>query len=123
MFEHSLISNRADWVNSTYLNDDSDAVAAYFGAIRTSMNVDYALEAAKYAAAPGLSAETKRRLDLLRILFGKQPRQRRARRRNSMISRHGSSPPMARGRERSRASRSMAATLRSRWGTTATPKN
>ena len=66
MFEHSLISNRADWVNSTYLNDDSDAVAAYFGAIRTSMNVDYALEAAKYAAAPGLSAETKRRLDLLR---------------------------------------------------------
>ena len=66
MFEHSLISNRAAWVNSTYLNDDSDAVAAYFGAIRTSMNVDYALEAAKYAAAPGLSAETKRRLDLLR---------------------------------------------------------
>ena len=66
MFEHSLISNRADWVNSTYLNDDSDAVAAYFGAIRTSMNVDYALEAAKYATAAGLSAETKRRLDLLR---------------------------------------------------------
>ncbi|MCE3460700.1 hypothetical protein LB320_14795, partial [Staphylococcus aureus] len=61
MFEHSLISNRADWVNSTYLNDDSDAVAAYFGAIRTSMNVDYALEAAKYATAAGLSAETKRR--------------------------------------------------------------
>lgn len=30
------------------------------------MTVDYALEAAKYATAPGLSVETKRRLDLLR---------------------------------------------------------
>ena len=66
MFDLSLISSRADWVNATYLNDDSDAVAAHFGAINTAMKVDYALEAAKYAAVPGLSAETKRRLDLLR---------------------------------------------------------
>lgn len=66
MFDHSLISSRAAWINSTYISDDSDAVAAYFGAIGTTMAVDYALEAAKYAAAPGLSAETKRRLDLLR---------------------------------------------------------
>ena len=66
MFDHSLISSRADWVNATYLNDDSDAVAAYFGSINTAMKVDYALEAAKYATAPGLSVETRRRLDLLR---------------------------------------------------------
>ncbi|WP_188064191.1 M2 family metallopeptidase [Sphingobium sp. KCTC 72723] len=66
MFDHSLISSRADWVNASYLNDDSDAVAAYFGSINTAMKVDYALEAAKYATAPGLSVETKRRLDLLR---------------------------------------------------------
>ena len=66
MFDHSLISSRAAWINSTYISDDSDAVAAYFGAIGTTMTVDYALEAAKYATAPGLSVETKRRLDLLR---------------------------------------------------------
>jgi len=66
MFDHSRISSRAAWINSTYISDDSDAVAAYFGAIGTTMTVDYALEAAKYATAPGLSVETKRRLDLLR---------------------------------------------------------
>ncbi|MEG8221616.1 M2 family metallopeptidase [Sphingomonas sp. HH69] len=66
MFDHSLISSRAAWINSTYISDDSDAVAAYFGAIGTTMTIDYALEAAKYATAPGLSVETKRRLDLLR---------------------------------------------------------
>lgn len=66
MFDHSLISSRAAWINATYISDDSDAVAAHFGAIGTRMTVDYALEAAKYATAPGLSVETKRRLDLLR---------------------------------------------------------
>lgn len=66
MFDHSLISSRADWINSTYITDDSDALAAYFGAIRTSMNVDYALEAAQFSTAPGLSEETRRRLNLLR---------------------------------------------------------
>ena len=66
MLEHGLISSRAGWVNATYINDDSDAVAAHFGSIGTAMRVDYALEAAKYAAAPGLSMETQRRLDRLR---------------------------------------------------------
>ncbi|MBB3981572.1 peptidyl-dipeptidase A [Sphingobium fontiphilum] len=66
MFDHSLIASRADWVNSTYITDDTDALAAYFGAIRTEMNVNYALEAARLATAPGLSAETKRQLDMLR---------------------------------------------------------
>ena len=66
MFDQSLVQNHADWINATYINDDSDALAAYFGAIRTRMTVDYALEAAKFADAPGLSAETKRRLLMLR---------------------------------------------------------
>lgn len=66
MFDHSLISGRAEWINATYITQDSDALAAYFGAIRTEMNVDYALEAAKFSSAPGLSDETKRRLNLLR---------------------------------------------------------
>jgi peptidyl-dipeptidase A len=66
LFDFSLINGRAQWINSTYITDDSDALAAYFGAISTTMSVDYALEAAKYATAPGLSVETKRRLNMLR---------------------------------------------------------
>ncbi|SCW46542.1 peptidyl-dipeptidase A [Sphingobium faniae] len=66
MFDQSLIQSRADWINATYITDDSDALAAYFGAIHTRMTVDYALEAAKFADKPGLSAETKRRLMMLR---------------------------------------------------------
>ncbi|EQB32334.1 M2 family metallopeptidase [Sphingobium ummariense] len=66
MFDHSLIAGRAEWINATYITDDTDAVSAYFGSIRTKMNVDYALDAAKFMAAPGLSEETKRRLTLLR---------------------------------------------------------
>jgi len=66
MFDQSLIQNRADWINATYISDDSDALAAWFGAIRTRMTVDYALEAAKFAEAKGLSEETKRRLLMLR---------------------------------------------------------
>ncbi|BAV63747.1 M2 family metallopeptidase [Sphingobium cloacae] len=66
MFDQSLIQSRADWINATYINDDSDALAAYFGAINTRMTVDYALEAAQFIDTPGLSAETKRRLTMLR---------------------------------------------------------
>ncbi len=66
MFDHSVVAARADWLNATHISEDSDALAAYFGAIRTTMSVDYALESAKYATAPGLTPETKRRLDMLR---------------------------------------------------------
>ncbi|QUT07974.1 M2 family metallopeptidase [Sphingobium phenoxybenzoativorans] len=66
MAAHDLTQNRVDWINSTYITDDSDALAAEVGAKRTAMNVDFALEAAKYANAPGLSAETQRRLNLVR---------------------------------------------------------
>lgn len=66
LFDQSLISSKAAWINATYITDDTDAMASYFGAIDTTMRVDYALEAAKFATAPGLSAETRRRLILLR---------------------------------------------------------
>ncbi|MFB0875377.1 MULTISPECIES: M2 family metallopeptidase [unclassified Sphingobium] len=66
MFDHSIINGRASWLNATYLTDDSDAVASYFGAIDTKMRVEFALEAAKFATAPGLTPETRRRLTLLR---------------------------------------------------------
>jgi peptidyl-dipeptidase A len=66
LYDFSLISSRAAWVNATYINDDSDAVAAYFGTISTEKGVKYATEAAKYARIQGLDFDTARKLDLMR---------------------------------------------------------
>ena len=66
LYDFSLISSRAQWVNNTYINDDSDAVAAYFGTIATEKGVKYATEAAKYARIQGLDFDTARKLDLMR---------------------------------------------------------
>ena len=64
--DFSNISQQAAWINSTYINDDSDAVAAYFGTIGTEKGVKYASEAARYAAVPGLDFDTARKLNILR---------------------------------------------------------
>ncbi|MPT48134.1 MAG: peptidase M2 family protein [Sphingobium sp.] len=64
--DESLDASRIAWINSTYINDDTDALAASSGARLTEMGVNYALDAAKYAQAPGLSAVTRRKLDMLR---------------------------------------------------------
>ena len=45
--EFSLISSKAAWVNSTYITDDTDALAAHFGTIGTEMGVKFASEAAR----------------------------------------------------------------------------
>ncbi len=57
--DFSMVSSRAAWVNETYVNDDSDAVAAYFGAIGTEKGVRYAKEAARWAQIQGLDADTQ----------------------------------------------------------------
>jgi peptidyl-dipeptidase A len=64
--DFSVINNRAQWVNATYITDDTDTLAAYFGTIGTEMGVRYASEAARYLTAPGLSPDTRRKLNLLR---------------------------------------------------------
>ena len=66
LFDLSVIGSRAGWVNATYINDDTDALAAYFGTIGTEKGVKYALEAAKFAQAPGLDPDTQRKLNILR---------------------------------------------------------
>src|SRR5512141_491667 len=66
LHDQALIQSRADWVNNTYVTDDTDAVSAYFGAIGTEKGVRYAKEAARWAAVPGLDPDTRRKLDLLR---------------------------------------------------------
>ncbi|MBX7481041.1 M2 family metallopeptidase [Qipengyuania qiaonensis] len=57
---------RVSWINSTYIIDDTDALAAKYGAEATEMSVRYANEAAKYAQVQGLDPEVARKLDILR---------------------------------------------------------
>jgi len=64
--EFSVINSRAQWVNSTYITQDTDALAAYFGTIGTEMGVRFATEAARYLNVPGLDADTRRKLTILR---------------------------------------------------------
>jgi peptidyl-dipeptidase A len=64
--EFIVISSKAQWVNATYITDDTDALAAHFGTIGTEMSVRFANEAARYANVPGLDYDTKRKLDILR---------------------------------------------------------
>lgn len=54
------------WINATYINHDSDTLAAKYGAELTLKQVAYANEAARYARIAGLDAETVRKLDMLR---------------------------------------------------------
>ncbi len=64
--EFSVHNSRAQWVNSTYITPDTDALAAYFGTIGTETAVRLAKEAARYQNVPGLSYDTRRKLDILR---------------------------------------------------------
>ncbi|MHB9879428.1 M2 family metallopeptidase [Pacificimonas sp. ICDLI1SI03] len=62
----ALYTAKAAWVNATYINVDTDFLAARAGAEYTVAAVELATEAAKYADLPGLSYDTKRKLDMLR---------------------------------------------------------
>ncbi|HEY0028677.1 MAG TPA: M2 family metallopeptidase [Allosphingosinicella sp.] len=64
--EFSLVSSRAQWVNATYITEDTDALAAHFGTIGTEMSVRLANEAARYANVEGLDYDTQRKLNTLR---------------------------------------------------------
>ncbi|HEU4958142.1 MAG TPA: M2 family metallopeptidase, partial [Sphingomicrobium sp.] len=66
LFDLSVIGGRAAWVNATYINDDTDALAAYFGTIGTEKGVKYATDAAKFAQVPDLDFDTARKLNILR---------------------------------------------------------
>lgn len=64
--DFSVTANQVGWVNATYITDDTDAIAARANAQQTEMQVNAALEAAKYDKVAGLSPDTRRKLDLLR---------------------------------------------------------
>jgi peptidyl-dipeptidase A len=64
--QYSTYAQQVAWVNNTYITDDTDAINAKVGAEGTEMSVKFATEAAKYINVAGLSADTKRKLDILR---------------------------------------------------------
>ncbi|CAN5380877.1 M2 family metallopeptidase [soil metagenome] len=64
--EASIDSARIQWVRATYITDDTDALVARDSAKSTEMRVQFALQAAKFQNLPGLSLDTKRKLDILR---------------------------------------------------------
>ncbi|WP_033926426.1 M2 family metallopeptidase [Sphingomonas sp. 35-24ZXX] len=65
-FDYTVSASRVFWVNSTYLTDDTNALAAEVGAKGTEMQVRFALEAAKFNDVAEFSEETRRKLDKLR---------------------------------------------------------
>jgi peptidyl-dipeptidase A len=64
--DYALLNNRAQWINNTFITDDTDAIAAEFGARGTELGVRYAKAAAKFDDAKGLSFDTRRKLDFLK---------------------------------------------------------
>ena len=66
LFDYTVEASQVNWVNSTYLTEDTDAMASRINAVGTEKSVKYALEAAKFMNVAGLSADTKRKLDILR---------------------------------------------------------
>jgi len=64
--DFSLLSARVQWVNATYITDDTDAIAAEYRARDTEIGVRLAKGAAKFDAASGLSPDTRRKLNILK---------------------------------------------------------
>jgi peptidyl-dipeptidase A len=64
--DFNLYGSQVAWVNNTYITDDTDALSARVGTQGTEMGVKFAKGAAQFAKAPGLSYDTKRKLDFLR---------------------------------------------------------
>jgi peptidyl-dipeptidase A len=63
---HSVLASRAEWVNRTYITEDTDALAAEFGARGTELSVRLAKAAAKFDGVQGLSFDVRRKLNFLK---------------------------------------------------------
>ena len=66
LFDFSVIGSRAAWVNATYITEDTDALAAYFGTIGTEMGVRSPTRRRNIATCPASSPDTRRKLNMLR---------------------------------------------------------
>ncbi|MGC3957129.1 MAG: M2 family metallopeptidase [Verrucomicrobiota bacterium] len=63
---YTTSASRMNWVNLTYITEDTDALAAEFGARGTEMSVRLAKDAAKFDKTKGLSFDVRRKLDFLK---------------------------------------------------------
>src|SRR3546814_6405684 len=66
LFDFSVFNAQVQWINNTYITDDTDAVAARVGAQGTEMSVRLAKEAARFDHLAGLSPDTRRKLGILK---------------------------------------------------------
>jgi len=64
--DYSILNARAQWINANFITEDTDAIAAEFGARGTELGVKYAKGAAKFDDVKGLSFDTRRKLDFLK---------------------------------------------------------
>jgi peptidyl-dipeptidase A len=64
--DYSILNNRAQWINANFITDDTDAIAAEYGARGTELGVKYAKGAARFDKVQGLSFDTRRKLDFLK---------------------------------------------------------
>lgn len=58
--------NRAQWINATYITEDTDALAAEYGTRSTELGVRWAKEAARFDGVEGIAFEVRRKLDFLK---------------------------------------------------------
>jgi len=64
--DHSTLAQRAQWINLTYITEDTDAIAAEFGARGTQLSVRLAKGAAKFDGVKGLRFDVRRKLNFLK---------------------------------------------------------
>jgi len=69
--EHDLLdagtfAQQAEWVNETYITDDTSAITARAGSQLTDLQVRLATDAARFQQVDGLGADTARKLAILR---------------------------------------------------------
>ncbi len=64
--DFSLFNAQTQWINNTYITDDTDAVAARVGAQGTEMSVRLAKQAARFDGLTGLGYDTSRKLLILK---------------------------------------------------------
>lgn len=65
MTEYLLDAQRVQWINATYITDDTDALAAKSQEEGTKLGVGFALEAARYRKIANLTPETARKLGIV----------------------------------------------------------
>jgi peptidyl-dipeptidase A len=66
LYEPFVRNNRASWIADTYITTDTEVMAAEADAAYSELSVRLALDAARFAAVPGLSEVTARKLGFLR---------------------------------------------------------